>query len=471
MSREVSSTGDARSVGELLLDADLHARSALWDVDPDQAKARERSWREVVEAAASVWASIPDRDRDPTMAQISARTAKPNASWPGGGKGDPLLESAAASLERAADLIGARRHPTAPLSEGGHRDAAAARTRTMHTVYVASHAAALSLDHHVRDLRRIYEAGRLLPAGASIVHARAARDRATAVERLAGLYLETRWPAALAGQHQDRADAGRLESAAAWWDVVAHRVLTRTPTIANLTVVARVQGELAIATSVVVAASVRVGQVDVTAHAERFAPAIGEAERAWASLGSDLRQMTGRDRQLDPELLLTANELRASLHEITHDHVGFVRPSVLAARTDLEDVLSALRRSVAAAPDIAHAVRGAVQDPRLTAPARAVHAVAVSRLGPDPEEAWVNPSTLAQRSQIPLPRPVQALFVEHADRVLHAARAADSSAGALNRLTGSPPPPKPSSQTLGRAYEDRQISQSGRDGPGVGCER
>lgn len=35
---------DGRSVADLLLDADLTARAALWDPDPESAKGKVRTW-------------------------------------------------------------------------------------------------------------------------------------------------------------------------------------------------------------------------------------------------------------------------------------------------------------------------------------------------------------------------------------------------------------------------------------------
>ena len=61
---------DQRSVGELLLDADLTARASLWDPNPDSARARVRAWGEVLEAAADLWSSIPDAAHDPSMRRI-----------------------------------------------------------------------------------------------------------------------------------------------------------------------------------------------------------------------------------------------------------------------------------------------------------------------------------------------------------------------------------------------------------------
>lgn len=472
MKGEPPSPVDGRSVGELLLDADLHARSALWDPNPDEAAARVRTWGEVIEAAAAMWAAIPDRDNDPTMAQLHARAARPNPRWPGGGEGDPTLTTVAASLTRAADLVSARRHPTAALSEAGHLDAEAARTRLMHTVYVASHAVALALDHHVRDLRRRLEAGRALPAGESLTHARTARERTTAAERLAGLYLETRWPAALAGQHQPTPDTSRLQTAVARWDVAAHRVLTRSPTIADLSAVAQVQGQLVMATSILTASAAHAGLVDGASFAQRLAPSLVEAERAWAHLGANLRQLTGRDRRRNPELLLTANELTASLREYTHDHSGLARPSAVAQDEALWEVTRTLRGATAAAPDIAQTVREVLVEAELSASATATHALVTAHLGSDRQEAGVNPADLAHHRQIPLPGAARGVLAEAADQAVHAVRAVDVATGALHPpRTAGTPDRSVAPAAGGWRRRERELPERDTPRPGVGCER
>ncbi len=61
---------DPRTVGDLLLQADLAARQVLFDSPPHMAPAKARSWGEVVEAAAGLWDAIPDRAADPSMGRI-----------------------------------------------------------------------------------------------------------------------------------------------------------------------------------------------------------------------------------------------------------------------------------------------------------------------------------------------------------------------------------------------------------------
>ena len=207
---------DQRSVGELLLDADLTARASLWDPNPDSARARVRAWGEVLEAAADLWSSIPDAAHDPSMRRIEVLAQGVHrrhlrTGWPGAGPADPHLESVASSLSRAAELVQARRHPTAPLSREGHLDAEVARTRLMHVLYVSTHAVAVALNHHMTDLQRRINTRKTIPAGDSLQQARDTSQRISAVERLAGAYLHGRWPTTLTGEHRDHPEPGRLQ--------------------------------------------------------------------------------------------------------------------------------------------------------------------------------------------------------------------------------------------------------------------
>jgi hypothetical protein len=50
------SAADRRTVGELLADSDALARETLLDTTPDHAPAMVRSWTQLVESAAALWA-------------------------------------------------------------------------------------------------------------------------------------------------------------------------------------------------------------------------------------------------------------------------------------------------------------------------------------------------------------------------------------------------------------------------------
>jgi hypothetical protein len=88
-------TGDRRTVGELLADSDLLARETLLDLSADHSAAMVRTWGQVVDAAARLWAVLPpavpprrsERDLMPRLRQMATGiTATTSAGqWPGPG--------------------------------------------------------------------------------------------------------------------------------------------------------------------------------------------------------------------------------------------------------------------------------------------------------------------------------------------------------------------------------------------------
>jgi len=250
-----------------------------------------RTWGEVVEAAAELWAAISDRDGDPSMARIDEvatriHRTQQRTGWPGAGLTDPHLEPITNHLVRAAELVTARRHPTAPLSETGHLDSEAARTRIMHILYVSSHGVSTALNGYTRALQQRLDTRKALAPGDSLPHARDARERIGAVERLAGSYLHAHWPAALFDAHRDpparasprpmgptgppqpRGPTGRRQLA-------RHR---RSPT------------RLALATSVVTAAAASRGLLAPHQHTDRLRP----PWPAWSRPGDSSARTLGR---------------------------------------------------------------------------------------------------------------------------------------------------------------------------------
>ena len=127
---------DERTVGDLLVDADITARELLWDAPPDTAKAKARSWGEVVEAAAELWSSFPDRTADPSMERIHKLTVgmhrtQQRTGWPGPGEGDPQLDRVVGNLSRATEMVASRRHPTGSANTTA-RSRASGRRIPMH---------------------------------------------------------------------------------------------------------------------------------------------------------------------------------------------------------------------------------------------------------------------------------------------------------------------------------------------------
>ena len=464
---------DGWTVGDLLLDADVAARELLWDAPPDTAKAKARSWGEVVEAAADLWSSFPDRTGNLSMERIHKLTLgmhlnQRRTGWPGAGDGDPHLERVVENLSRATEMIAVRRHPTAPLSEPGHLDSEAARTRIMHVVYVASHGVGQALWQYNRDMRRVLDAKHRLNPGQSADQSLNLMVRVGTAEQLAASYLQGRWPAALTGQHRDPVDPTRLEQAVARWDLQARRTLAASPTAAHVLFTVKVERNLTVTGGRIVAAAAQLGAVDADQHAYRLQPALGALDEAWARLGGDLEQLAGRARRVDPELLRSGAELRASLREITADLGGHAGPATIAQRADLRAASLEVQRGMVAAVDLGYVVRDVVTDPELTAPARGVQAVC-ARLHAQPDDAaWVDPRDLHANNPVTLPEALRESLAERSADVVAAVVRVDSAGTFLgaNREISSAGP-----QLTGRAYEERAVSVSPAIRPAFGCER
>lgn len=461
--------GDRRTVGELLLDADITSRDALWDNDPDLAKARVRTWGEVLEAAAELWLAIPDRTDDPTMRRIQSlsdglhRTHR-QSTWPGPGEGDAHLEPIATSLARAAELVSARRHPTAPLSAAGHFDSEAARARLMHVVYVCAHGVGASVDQYAQGLQRAVDLRKRIGPGDSLQQARAAKERIGAVENLAGSYLQSRWPLALMGEHRPRPEIGRLEQALARWDVQAHRTMAGPPTVANVLRVAQVQKDISKVTEVVGSVAASRHLIDPDQHENRIRPAMVGLQEAWGRVAADLEPMLGRQRRFDPELLAAASEVHAALREITHQHAGYATPDAIAERVDLVATVDSLHRGLASTVDLAHVVREVLEDPDFTVSARGAQAL----VGTADFGLVVNVHDVSHHRDISIPHPVRAALAADVDQVIGAGVAADSAGAALQatRIHLSGP-----ATVSGRQHEDRTPPAGPASSPGFGCER
>ena len=159
---------DRRSVGELLLDADHTARDTLMDAGDLDAAAMLRTWAEAVQTAAELWSALPStpsllpprqgQGSADAMDQVAAMTDALHRGirrgpWPGTGPTDPRLQAIADSFARANELV--HRHgPTGPSGDPAVRaDADAARTRIIHTLYLAAHGVRLAVIAHVRPMQ------------------------------------------------------------------------------------------------------------------------------------------------------------------------------------------------------------------------------------------------------------------------------------------------------------------------------
>ena len=292
--------------------------------------------------------------------------------------------------------------------------------------------------------------------------------RVGTAEQLAASYLQGRWPAGLTGQHRDPVEPDRLEQAVARWDVQARRTLAASPTAANVLFTVKVERDLTVTGGRIVAAAAQLGAVDADQHAQRLQPALGSLDEAWARLGGDLEQIAGRARRVDPELLRSGAELRASLREITADLGGHAGPTTMAERADLRAASLEVQRGLVAAVDLGYVLRDVVTDPQLTAPARGVQAACTFLLVQPDETAWVDARDVHANRPVALPEALRESLAERSADVVAAAVRADSAGtflGANREISPTGP------LLNGRAHEQRVVGIAPAPGPGFGCER
>ena len=443
---------DERTVGELLLAADVTVRDALWDSGRVVAKQRVQSWVEVVDAASALWAAVPDRTRDPAMERIHRITlgvAKTNQrmGWPPADvPPDPHLDNAAADLRRAAQLVSSRRHPTARLSEAGHQDSEATRTRLMHVVSVATHGMRWSLSRYVRDLERIREARSVIGVGDSVVASRDVLHRTAPIEQLAGAYLRGRWPGVLDGEHRDPVP-DRLSQAMAGWEVQVRRSLVKAPTAATLLFAASVERQRVLAAEFVIGSAATLGLVDGAEFVNRTKPALESLGGAWARLERDLAPLSGW-RRADPELGRAAEEMRAGLRELTHDGARLASPQTMTDRTDLVVASRSLHLGASLGSEVAHAMREAIDEIVWTVPARGASEV-YQALGVAPTQ--VDSAAVRTGATLPLSDVGLRALAAHIDDVARVAGTVDSTGSAVHTaLQGRP--------VSGREHQDRALT-------------
>ena len=190
---------EARSVGELLREADLQARRMLADVDPATAPARVRAWAEVVEAGAQAWRAIPaagpgrghiDADID-TLHDVATGVHQlmVTRGWPGPGAPDPDAEQIVASLSAVGDLVRARHRPGDTIRTDAVPDLEAARTWIMHSVLAATHAVRRCLEQYERALASGRDRARLPAPIGEVAQVRELIRRIDTAEGLASGYL------------------------------------------------------------------------------------------------------------------------------------------------------------------------------------------------------------------------------------------------------------------------------------------
>lgn len=484
---------DDRSVGELLLDSEFIARDILFDGPELQGPAMLRTWGEVVQAAGDLWDALPvpvaaSRGAEGeayVMARLQEMTlalhrSTRGRSWPGEGPADPRLSQIADNLTRAAQLITAA-EPTPPREPATWADLDAAKTRLMHTLYIASHGVALAVGWHARDLEAHFHHKGWISPSQSLTAVRAAQNRLAAFEQLTGSYVAATYPHALHGEHRVAPESGRLAHALAGWDIQAHRSLTAHPTAANLMLLAQTQAMLTGAAGALLFAGAHAGHLPAALYPARMSPTLEAAHAAWTSTARTWTTLTPPShRRPDPELSLAAAETRAALREITHDQTGPASPGVIASRTDLPKAITAVQQLLSSGVELAHLMRDSMQSSAaLLGAARAINTITMatdplaagSDKPPGRDAAFVNPRDIAANRPIPIPDLVLTGCRTDLDTTIDAARDAMNAAAGLayapHRVT-----PQMSRTTPGRHQQDRTPPPGlGANRPGPGCEK
>ena len=161
---------EGRSIGDLLLECDLTARRLLVDPDALDVAAMLRVWPELVQAGHELLNALPG-DEPEAIPGVSVRPAHVDPvgerlhlmasalndnlrprPWPGDGPADERLLALTGNLVRAHDLLVRGLRTSAPPSPAVQADAAAARTRVLHTLYVTAHGLSLAAGAEARAL-------------------------------------------------------------------------------------------------------------------------------------------------------------------------------------------------------------------------------------------------------------------------------------------------------------------------------
>lgn len=395
-------TGDARSVGELLIDADYQARTLLLDAEAAAAPGLLRAWAETVTAAADLWNAFPGREYAGvagrrTLERVtelagSIQADLDTARWPGAGPGDHRMHDITDNLTRARQLVDKYGSELAPHQPRVQKDLEAARTRVVHTLYIATHGVVVALNEDGRQ--RASDPTRTEALRAAAAHYRGRYEvgpgvrwasRLGVAERVLGSYLQPGHYAQALAHEQTAPVEGlpRLREALARFDIQAHRTLIDAPNAGNLVLAARTEGMFFGAALVLARAAAETRHLEPAGvDPGRLQHGLTAAGEAWMGLARRWRDLMPQGARLDPALGAAAAQLRSACRELTHNGDQLAAVAAIAQRVDLTAALPVIAHYVDAAAELAEATRPALRDPDLLAPSRAV----VRRLAQDVED-------------------------------------------------------------------------------------
>ena len=479
-------SADHRSVGELLLECDLTARRMLIDPDVLDPAAMVRAWPEVVQAAHELLQALPTQDSPAaTVHGPQVRTSDLTGErlhlmaiamhlnlsqrvWPGEGPVDRHFLTIAGNLVRAHDLIDQHLRRTSTPTAAVLADAAAARTRVLHTVYVGSHAIQLAARARTRDLqiRRGPHSARRRTSQLNALQF--VQDKTAAFEQVAGAEVYRQFPAAISGERREPPAMDRLSTALAAWDVETHRALAREPSMANLCELTHVQSTTLALTRVVLNAAVArdvADQAPVRAHVE---PRLTAAQCAWGELYGTLRQLAKHPhRAVNRDLRLAGSELVLAFSELVFDGTALADPATIAARVDLGRAVSVLAEAMDAPHQASLLLLDAALDPRSRVDANAAQQL-ISRLSDaagevtSPDDCWIDPRDLVANRDITPPAPVRGIISAQVETVR--ATSSTLAAGASALVAASSPTARHRDEPA-RVHPDRERNGPNRPQP------
>lgn len=430
----VPNTGDLRSVGELLVDADWQARQLLHGANGPDAPGLVRGWPRVAAAASDLYFAMPGRQSDAqreagepdrpfpgdTDMKRIAETAqrmgnrldnqapRPLAPrvWPGGGPPDSRAVELAETFERAAALVHRYGAELPLVNPRVQADLAAARARVMHAVYVSSHGVQTAIHEHGRERVRAAEAAE---AGSTEIR----RERAREVARgplepwSAELNRTEQWAGnQLAGTDAPFGDQqptpDRLRRALATWDAAATRALgERAMPAQNLAMITGGQQFIAGWGCTVVAASARDGALPA-------ADALHETTEAWGNLHGRWRDLVDPTAPVDQGLVEAFGEVRAAMREVTHAGSERLDHEELQRHPGLDPAVGAVLEAALTGPDVlegvAHHTAGAAG---MEAYARGLAQRLRGDVDPTEQEsaetALLDPRAVTRNDRVPVP--------------------------------------------------------------------
>jgi plasmid maintenance system antidote protein VapI len=338
---------DRRTVGELLADSDALSREMLLDVSAKQGPAMVRTWGQVVQSAARLWAVLPPisvaapsgPDLMVRLRVIGDGIARSTSAggWPGLEPMDERLLEIARNLSRAADLVERYGQDVQPTSAETRADITAARARVMHTLYVLltvrlSHSGSTRTTSAIGCIWTLKGAG---PSGCGPLFARERQLRQcspaseSSRQVAAGYVAAHPVTASVLGKVRPTPPTTRLQSALSAWDIQVHRTLAARTDAADLVRLGRVQALIASAAAIVTEAAGEKAEIDPE-MVRRLTVTLDASQVAWSRMAKRWGELTDQDSRPDPALARAASEVRAAISATACNPTGWATPRSLA---------------------------------------------------------------------------------------------------------------------------------------------